>query len=211
MIRAILGLKGVGCWAEHVASKYNAAINVHSCRPHANARSVQNWVEILADTGRIDLITDYIRDQVISSEIVRVKQGKAFGLVMSARCAAAEAIRDLKCTITSHRVERDGSVELEVLASGKNTVNQLIDSLLSRGIEVEVLGLTSAIGRRSVTARQEEVVRKALEMGYYDYPRRIRQKDLAKACGVSSSTLAELLRRAEHNIVKVHTGRQGMS
>jgi len=125
--------------------------------------------------------------------------------------AFSNRIRDLKCTITSHRVERDGSVELEVLASGKNTVNQLIDSLLSRGIEVKVLGLTSAIGSRSVTARQEEVVRKALEMGYYDYPRRIRQKDLAKACGVSSSTLAELLRRAEHNIVKVHTGRQGMS
>lgn len=211
MIRAVLGLRGVGCWAEQVAAKRNVAINVRSCRPHSNSRSVQNWVEILADSEKIDPIMDHIRDQVVSSEIVRVKRGKAFGLVISARCAAAEAIRDLKCAITSHRVERDGSMKLEVLASGKNTVNQLMDRLLTRGIEVKVLELRSGVGRRKVTVRQEEVIRKALEMGYYDYPRRIRQKDLAKTCGVSSSTLTELLRRAECNIISAHTGSRDIS
>jgi len=210
MIRAILALTRVGCWAEHVAAKCNVAINVRSCRPDSNGRSVQNWVEILADRGRIDKISDQIRSQVIRSEIVQLKEGKAFGLVTSERCAAAEATRDLKCAIMSHRVERDGSVELEVLASGKNTVNQLIHRLLSRGIQVKVLELRQGVGGTRVTARQEEVVRKALEMGYYDYPRKIRQKDLAKACGVSSSTLTELLRRAEHNIIGAHTGSQGL-
>lgn len=211
MIKAVLGLRGVGCWAERLAGNWDVTINVHSCRPHSDARSVQNWVEILADDEKIDLITDQISDQVISSEIVRVREGKAFGLVISPRCVAAEAVRNLTCAIISHRVERDGFVELEVLASGRDTLKQLIDRLLSEGIEIKVLKLTSSIHGEKVTARQEQVVRKALEMGYYGYPRRIRQKELANVCGISSSTLTELLRRAERNIIKAHTGSHGIS
>jgi predicted DNA binding protein len=166
---------------------------------------VQNWVEILGEDEKIDRIKDEISDQVISSDIIKVKDGKAFGVVVTPRCVAAEALRDLTCAITSHAVERDGSIKLEVLASGRSTLKQVIDRFLSSGAEVSVLKLTSNVGDEKLTGRQEQIVRKALEMGYYEYPRRIRQKELASACGVASSTLAELLRRAERNIIAALT------
>ena len=205
MIKATLIIRGVGCWAENLARTSNVAIKVHSCRTNSNGQSVQNWVEIHAEDGKIDLIKDEISDQVISSEIVKVKDGKAFGVVVTPRCAAAEALRDLTCTVTSHAVERDGSIKLEVLASGRNTLKQVIARFRSRGTEVSVLKLTSDVDDEKLTDRQEQIVRKALEMGYYEYPRRIRQKELANACGVASSTLAELLRRAERNIIAALT------
>jgi len=205
MIKATLGITGVNCWAENLARKSNAAINVHSCRPNSDAQSVQNWVEILAEDKKIDLIKDAIRDEVISSDIIKVKDGKALGVVVTPTCAAVEALRDLTCTVTSHAVEKDGSVKLEILADGKGTLKQVIDRLRNSGAQVDVLKLTSNVEDEKLTGRQEQIVRKALEMGYYEYPRRIRQKELANACGVASSTLAELLRRAERNIIAALT------
>jgi predicted DNA binding protein len=205
MIKATLIVRGVGCWAENLARTTNVGIRVHSCRPSSDSRSVQNWVEILAEDEKIDRIKDEISDQVISSEITRVRDGKALGVVVTPRCIAAEALRDLTCMITSHTVERDGSMKLEVLASERGTLKQVIDRFVSSGAEVSVLKLTSNMEDEKLTGRQEQIVRKALEMGYYEYPRRIRQKELASACGVASSTLAELLRRAERNIIAALT------
>jgi len=201
MIKATLVIRGVSCWAENLARTSNVAINVHSSRPNSDGVSVQNWVEVLGEDKKIDLIKDTISDQVFSSEIVKVKDGKAFGVVVSPKCVAAEALKDLTCTITSHAVERDGTVKLEVLASGRSALKPLIDRFRSTGAKVSVLKLSSNIEDEKLTSRQEQVVRKALEMGYYDYPRKIRQKELASACGVASSTLAEVLRRAERNII----------
>jgi predicted DNA binding protein len=182
----------------------NVDIRVHSSKPSSDGATVQNWVEILTGDEKIDRIKDEIRDQVISSELAMVRKGKALGVVVTSRCVAAEALRDLKCTITSHTVERDGSITLEVLASGRGTLEQVIDRFQHSGAEVNVLKLTSKVDGEKLTDRQNRIVRKALEMGYYEYPRKIRQKELASACGVASSTLAELLRRAERNLLAAH-------
>lgn len=205
MIKATLILSGVGCWAEKLAKTSNVGIKVHSCRPSSDARTVQNWVEIVAEDAKIDRIQDEISNEVISSEMTRVRNGKAVGVVVSSRCAAAEALRDMTCTITSHMVERNGSIRLEVLADERDTLKRVIDRLRSSGAEVSVLKLTSNVDGEKLTDRQGRIVRKALEMGYFEYPRRIRQKELASACGVASSTLAELLRRAERNILAALT------
>jgi predicted DNA binding protein len=205
MIKATLTLRGVGCWAENLARTSNVAINVNACRPNSDTQSVQNWVEILAEDEKIDLIKHELRDRVISSEITRVRDGKALGVVVSSTCPAATVLRDLTCTITSHNVERDGSIKLEILADSRDTVRQLIDRFRRRGAEVSDIKLTSNVAGEKLTGRQERIVRKALEMGYFEYPRKIRQKELASACGVASSTLTELLRRAERNIIAALT------
>ena len=201
MIKANLIIKGANCWAENLARTSNVAINVHSCRPNSDTQSVQNWVEILARDEKIDQIKDQISGQVISSEIIRVKDGKAFGVIVSPRCLAADALSDLTCMVTSHVVDTDGTINLEVLANNRGTVKRLIDRFRRRGAQVTVVKLSSNVEKERLTRRQEEVLQKALKMGYYDYPRRIRQKELANTCGIASSTLAELLRRAERNMI----------
>jgi len=201
MIKASLLIRGASCWAEKVARSSNVTINVHSTRPGKDAQSMQNWVEILSEDEKIDLVKRQVNAQVISSEIIKVRDGKALGLVVSPRCAAVEALRDLTCTVTSHSVERDGSVKLEVLADGRTTVNQLIDRFRSKGAKVRLVKMSSNVEDETLTGRQEQIVRKALKLGYFDYPRKIRQKELANACGVASSTLTEVLRRAERNIM----------
>jgi predicted DNA binding protein len=69
--------------------------------------------------------------------------------------------------------------------------------------KVKVLRITSRL-KGSLTAKQKRIVQLAFEYGYFDYPRQIRQRELAKLCGISSSSLSEILRRAEKGAVKAY-------
>ncbi len=58
-----------------------------------------------------------------------------------------------------------------------------------------------------LTDRQEEVVRMACDLGYYDIPRRTDLNELAKRLGIGKSTLDVILRRAEGKLVRCHLTR----
>ena len=53
----------------------------------------------------------------------------------------------------------------------------------------------------SLSRRQSEVLSTAVQMGYYDYPKRCNQSEIAKHIGISQGTVAEHLQRAESNIM----------
>jgi predicted DNA binding protein len=51
-----------------------------------------------------------------------------------------------------------------------------------------------------LTDRQEEVIRLAFEIGYFDFPRKIDSSELAEKLGIAGSTLSEILRAAERRV-----------
>lgn len=53
-----------------------------------------------------------------------------------------------------------------------------------------------------LTDRQQEVIRTALDRGYYDSPRECTQEDLATELDMAKSTCSEILHRAEEQIIK---------
>ena len=53
----------------------------------------------------------------------------------------------------------------------------------------------------SLSRRQSEVLSAAVQMGYYDYPKRCNQSDIAELIGISQGTVAEHLQLAESNIM----------
>jgi len=54
----------------------------------------------------------------------------------------------------------------------------------------------------ALTARQEEVLGKALVKGYFEFPRRISLTNLSELVGVRPSTLSEILRNAERRVLE---------
>ena len=55
-----------------------------------------------------------------------------------------------------------------------------------------------------LTPKQEEILVEAYLKGYYNYPRKINLRQLARELGVSVSTLAEQLRKAEAKVVEAY-------
>jgi predicted DNA binding protein len=55
--------------------------------------------------------------------------------------------------------------------------------------------------RTQLTARQQEAVETAMELGYYETPRQVTYEDIAEALDCAPSTANELLRRAEGKLV----------
>lgn len=54
---------------------------------------------------------------------------------------------------------------------------------------------------RELTAKQHELLKLAYEMGYYDFPKRIHIRELAKTLGISTAALAETLSTAKKKIL----------
>lgn len=53
----------------------------------------------------------------------------------------------------------------------------------------------------TLTDRQQEILQRAYELGYFDVPRRVSTADVADTLELDPSTVAEHLQRAERNIV----------
>ncbi|MDK2876499.1 MAG: hypothetical protein PWQ22_909, partial [Archaeoglobaceae archaeon] len=56
--------------------------------------------------------------------------------------------------------------------------------------------------KSEITFREEEVLRFALEKGYFDFPKKIRLEEIAEHFGIAGSTVSEILRRAQKKILE---------
>jgi len=57
-------------------------------------------------------------------------------------------------------------------------------------------------GRKELTGRQEEIIRIALDKGYFDCPKKTSIRELSRMFGISKSTLSEVLRLGQKKIIK---------
>jgi predicted DNA binding protein len=113
----------------------------------------------------------------------------------------------LRCIVTQHEVNADGSSRLTVITPDSGTLKKVIGRMEKMGYEVKVLQTTSRL-ESALTPKQKRIVQLAFEHGYFEYPRQLRQRELAKLCGISSSSLSEILRRAEKGAVKAYLTQQ---
>jgi len=177
-------------------------MTVLGCVFDKRRNEVLNWIEVPASSGSL---TDFVEEvrrsrQVLDADVVRLKS-RMLGVVKNQRCPIWAALEGLPCIIRTHTVRPDGSAELIVLADSTAPLKRLTDRLRSQRLNARIQKITRVHNVDSVTDGQRRVVRLALEHGYFDYPRRIRQRQLSALCGLSSSTLTETLRRAEKHIV----------
>ena len=68
----------------------------------------------------------------------------------------------------------------------------------------EVLKVARLEGVEELTARQEAMLQIALEKGYFEFPKKITLRQLAKLLDVSPATLTEILRRGQKKILEQH-------
>ena len=121
--------------------------------------------------------------------------------MVTTKCAACRALTGVDCFLTSAASRPDGRVDWTVITGSDGSLRELVRRLEAEGCQVELRRSARPDVERPLTDRQEEVLRMALEAGYYDQPKRVTIKGLARMAGIAPSTFQEILQRAERKVI----------
>jgi predicted DNA binding protein len=117
-------------------------------------------------------------------------------------CAIAGKILESGAIVTSALIT-DGKVSWTLLCQ-HDSLKKILDFLDEVNVKHELVYKAKLTNTRSndLTAKEYEILRLALERGFFDYPKKIRLEELAKLLGISKSTTSELLRRAIKKVIE---------
>ncbi|MFB6254897.1 MAG: helix-turn-helix domain-containing protein [Halobacteriaceae archaeon] len=97
---------------------------------------------------------------------------------------------------------KEGQAEWEITAP-QEKLSKLGAQLEEFNIPFVVNEIKQEISNEQLlTAKQEDLIKTAVEEGYYDTPREITLTELAELCDMAKSTCSEILHRAEGKIIK---------
>jgi len=96
----------------------------------------------------------------------------------------------------------EGTIRVfDVIVFDREAVCRIVAGLRDLG-DVRLLRLTPLGDETtSLSARQEEVVKLALDAGYFDWPRQVDAETLADRLGIAHTTMLEHLRKAEKKLL----------
>ena len=104
---------------------------------------------------------------------------------------------------------RDGSARWEITTT-QDRLAALGEQLDAFGIEYTVREIRYHLQTEQLlTERQDSLLRRAVEEGYYDTPRTCTLTELAEQAGLAKSTCSETLHRAEGKVIKAFLSEDG--
>jgi len=205
MMEAIISVDMKDGWVKAVCEGTGRPIRILDCMPHPEGGG-HSLFEIEAKETEIDAVTEQImtHPDVKNVQLTSLGGGRAKGSLVTKKCFACRTIMESDCFLRGAQTKEDGTVEWDIVLTSEGALALLSEKLQSMGCKVKVLRLATMEDDAAMTMRQEEIVRKAFEMGYYDYPRRTTVREMAAQMKVAPSTLTEILQRGERNIIERH-------
>ena len=205
MLEAVISISPPHSWIRRVTVEFQSVIRVLDCRSLPDGKGVQELFEITSSADLSEKIVDYLRQDsyVYDVDIVRADRGRIIGSLKTHRCTACKTFAEANCFLSSAATKADGKLEWTVV--GNDTmVKALMQGLESNGVTGEVLRISKLEGEAELTARQEEILQIAFEKGYFEFPKKITLRQLAKVLDLSPATLTEILRRGQKRIIEQH-------
>jgi predicted DNA binding protein len=195
-------------WVKDVTIKYPNRIKFKECMPYGESGG-RGLIEIDDTLGITDDIIKEIEGhtEVCKIDISPLSKGGILGSIVTNKCAACRALTGSDCFMISASSLGDGSVEWKLITGGKGSLVHLIENLEMNGCEVELKSTVNLSTDNILTNRQEEIILSAFQKGYYNCPKNITIKELAKIFDISQSTLGEILQRGERKIISDHFSR----
>ena len=205
MLEAVLSITPPHSWIKRITTNFPAIIRVMDCRSIGGKEGVQELFEIKCEAGLSEKIVDFLKhdDYVYDVDIVKGKPGRIVGSLKTKKCTACRAFAGASCYLVSASSKPNGKLEWTLLGSD-TMVKELLRGLENAGVAAEVLRISQLEDEEELTARQEHILQIALERGYFEFPKEISLRQLAKTLEVSPATLTEILRRGQKRILQEH-------
>jgi predicted DNA binding protein len=190
-------------WIKSMNQGHSALIKIMDAKLSATTSAVQDFVEISSNKASADQLIDTLRssEDIKDVDLVRLGPHTVMGTITTQNCPVCSTLSGLNCSLLSAVTRRDNKMEWRLLLSGDDTLKKVTDRLGYQCIGFEILHLAHLNDVKDLTTRQEQIIKMALEMGYFEFPKKIRLEELSERLGISAGTLSEILRRAEKNIL----------
>jgi len=191
-------------WIDYLCRSDSATVRVLSMKSQDAERNVTHFVEITSEKVTAEhLRKDLSRlSDVTGSDLASVGLNRLVGAVTSKDCMVCFLIMQSQTGyfVGPAVTENNCQITYRLFMSGEGIPN-FLQSLHENGVVYKIGEISKMSPTRALTPKQERVMKSALELGYYEYPKRISTEELSKAVGVSPSTVSEILRRAERRII----------
>jgi len=205
MLEAVISITPPQSWIKRVTEQFPSVIRVLDCRSLPDGEGVQELFEVASNADLSERIVNYLRQDsyVYDIDIVRAEQGRIIGSLKTRKCTACRTFAGAECFLVSATSKPDGKLEWTIL--GNDTmVKSLMRKLEDQKVEGQVAKIFKIKGEKDLTARQENILQIALEKGYFEFPKKITLRQLARTLDISPATLSEILRRGQKGVLEEH-------
>lgn len=183
-------------WRRRLHAAHAAhVVRVHSFMPLDAGQAMEEFEVIGPDAGL--LAQDARRE---GAEVIEAAGERARLRRRTHDLTLLEAVR-ASGIVPAYPIEgRDGRERL-TLVGERIALARFVATLERQGVRTRIVELRRHRPRDALTPRQGELIRAAIEQGYYDVPRRVSLTRLAQRLGVAKSTLSEALARGERRVL----------
>ncbi|QLH74644.1 MAG: helix-turn-helix domain-containing protein [Methanomassiliicoccales archaeon] len=176
---------------------------------------------MLVESKDVEDIEDFERELgFCSKNIKKARQGARLEIMYELNTPKKESINEIitrsDCWYLQPVVLERGWEHFTVYALKKSDIERLVRAAKEKGIKIELLSIRekeindlcngslipASSLHQDITKRQLDLLRLAYDEGYFDQPARITADELAAKVGLSRSTLAEHLRKAEYRLLR---------
>jgi predicted DNA binding protein len=130
-----------------------------------------------------------------------ISPGRHIVTVRNTGCRLCNAFVGSDCFLESGSSIENDSVIWKIYTPSNKSLKGLIERLRDGDCDVELLSVKKVASAFELTRIQNEAIRLAFSMGYYDIPKRVTLEELASRSGVSKATLNLILRRGQRKIL----------
>jgi predicted DNA binding protein len=196
-------------WIKELVETHSASIRIRDIR--MSGEGVKDLFEIFMPSGKIEGFSSELlaKNRVDRDSVTVTDDSHATAIVNAHECAVCKAILNWDLFLTEAYTNDSGDIVMKLLVPDESTVSGFLDRLSMDGVKFDLLRKRALSKRSDITARQEFVVKTALELGFFDYPKKVNLEGLSKRLNVSYVTLAEILRRAEKKIISSYFKKKG--
>jgi predicted DNA binding protein len=204
LVEATILAEGHQNWIRAITERYGARLRLLQSKPSGKQDEVLQLFEIIVDGSLKDRLLEYLRGDPDISElqITNSSHGRLTGLVR-AQGVISRCIADSDCFLLHASNESDATISWRVLGA-EGSFKRLLSRLESKGVEYAISDMSVVSSRRRLTARQEWILRMAFEKGYFDDPKKVHIRSLARFLEVSPPTVHESIRKTQRKIVEEH-------
>jgi len=197
-------------WLRELTGRWAFRVRVETCRPTgARSGSLLQVVEITGDPGDLGEAERHLRQRADLEEltILALSPSRRYVRTVSRLPSLCRRIFQSGAICGTCRFsatdDPPGRERWTLVAPRTPAVLRAVATAQAgpEGAPSPIRRMRRFVPARTLTPRQTTALETAYRLGYYAFPRRTNLQEVSRILGVSRSTTAELLRRAEHKML----------